>query len=448
MKAWRTTGIAAETLLAFVALTSCCVAIIALNYSALDDRFLNIFNGAIASLLTGFVAYRYMLGAGDGLARTGWIIAGVALGVFAVTQFFEGPFEAFEGTLHLEDEDDIALLLVLPLAILVASRAERIGRPAMRLIGLGVAAQIASTAIDLMDGPLARTDALTLRETDILVDVSEFIFLQLYLIGLALGRNPAAEDPTHARSGVSRWLKRQGFTPKRFYYWHVKPIVWRLANPSGTPEAYYASRIRRQIRRGEFHPAIGPTARSVRAPTELLDILQAQGLKPWHTVVDYGCGSFRLGRAVIEHLEPGKYWGLDVLEDFLVMGMDLLDPNLIIEKNPKALVIADDSLARTRAAAPDFVISWHVCSKVPPSRLADYFGKMISLMTPRTLLLVHFPETAHRRRQSRFSWAESRETIAAVIHGIDPSLEIRFAPVTNAVSAGVRQSMVLVRRRP
>ncbi len=129
------------------------------------------------------------------------------------------------------------------------------------------------------------------------------------------------------------------------------------------------------------------------------------------------------------------------------MGMELLDPNLIIEKNPKALVIAEDSLARSRAAAPDFVISWHVCSKVPPSRLADYFGKMISLMAPKTLVLVHFPETTRRRRQSRFSWAESRETIAEVIRGIDPNLEIRFAPVTNAVSAGVRQSMVLVRRR-
>jgi hypothetical protein len=446
MKAWRTTGIGPETLAAFVALTSCCAAIFALNHTPIDDRYLNVLNGAIASLLTGFVAYRFALGTGDGMARTGWVIAGVALSLFAGTQLFGGSFEVVEEALHLEDEGDIALLLVLPVAILVAGRAERIGRNAMLIVATAVAAQVASTGIDLLDDPLARTEAFSVRETDNLVEVSEFIFLQLYLIGLAVSE-PALAARRRGPKSKPSWFKRYGLTPKRFYSWHVEPVIWRLRHPGRTPEDYYASRIHRQISRGYFHPAIGQTARAVRARSELLDVLLAHGLKPFHTVVDYGCGSFRLGEPVIAYLEPGKYWGLDVVEDFMTMGLDLMDPDLVAAKRPNALLINTRNLAATRAAAPDFVVSWHVCSKVPPRRLADYFGKMISLMGSKTLVLVHFPETKRRRRQSRFSWSESRDVITDIIHGIDPDLDVRFAAITDRVARGVQQTMVLVRKK-
>jgi hypothetical protein len=53
-----------------------------------------------------------------------------------------------------------------------------------------------------------------------------------------------------------------------------------------------------------------------------------------------------------------------------------------------------------------------------------------------------------RTRQSRFSWAESRAAIAAVIHRIDPRLVVRFAPVTEKISHGIRQTMVEISRPP
>jgi hypothetical protein len=452
MKTWRTTEISAETLAIFVSLASCCAAILALDATPLDDGYIAVLNGIIALLLAGIAAYRFRLGTGDGMGRSAWIIASIALTLFAVAQVFEDNFETAGRTLLLEDVDDVALLLVLPVAILMASRADRIGRNAMLLVAAAVVAQIASTALDLLDDHLAQTEALSFRETEVMIDLSEFVFLQLYLIGLAISPKRKAAPVEAGGRAVPRgreisWLKRHGLTPKRFYAWHIEPVVWRLRNPGRTPEDYYASRIRRQIRKGHFHPAIGQTARSVRAQTELLDVLLSHGLKPSDTVVDYGCGSFRLGQSLIEYLEPGKYWGLDVVEDFMSMGLELMDPVLIAAKQPNALVINAQNIARTRTAEADFVVSWHVCSKVPPHRLSDYFGKMIALMGPRTLLLVHFPETKRRRRQSRFSWAETRAAISEVIQGIDPRLEIAFAPVTDHVERGVRQTMVLARRR-
>lgn len=248
-----------------------------------------------------------------------------------------------------------------------------------------------------------------------------------------------------------RSLLRPHGGPKRLrlsqlYNWHIKPLVWRLLHPGGSPEEYYARMISTRVLRGE-HPAIGSQARAVRAPTELLDILLTHDLKPEHVVVDYGCGSFRLGRALIEYLAPGHYWGLDVIDEFLDSGMALLPAELKQEKRPNARVISAESLVETAAAKPDFIISWHVCSKVPPSRLNDYFGKIVSLMGPTSLALVHFPESARRLRQSRFSWAENREAISRAITQVDPTLDIRFVPITEQVVRGVRHTMVEIRRR-
>jgi len=258
--------------------------------------------------------------------------------------------------------------------------------------------------------------------------------------------NGAAADPS---APVSRsFLRPHGgnrLTLAQLYNWHLKPLVWRLFHPGGSPEEYYARMISSRVVKGE-HPAIGAAARAVRAPTELLDILLSHGLEPRHVVVDYGCGSFRLGRALIEYLEPGHYWGLDVIDEFLNSGMALLPEELKAEKRPNARVITAENIAETAAARPDYIISWHVCSKVPPGRLVDYFGKIVSMMGPTSLALVHFPESPRRLRQSRFSWAENRETITDALMKVDPTLDVRYVPITDVVSRGVRQTMVEIRR--
>jgi hypothetical protein len=262
--------------------------------------------------------------------------------------------------------------------------------------------------------------------------------------GRSQGPASAAVTAGHAPHGRSEKSRIRSL--RQLYAWYLKPVLWRAMNPGAAPEDYYARMISNRLKKGEAHPAIGPASRPVRASSELLDILLAHGLQPQDGVVDYGCGSFRLGKALIEHLEPGRYWGLDVLEDFLTHGMDLLEPELKAGKRPNARVINEANLAAVRAARPRFVISWHVCSKVPPNRLPDYFGKMLGLLPPGGLLLVHFPETGRRVRQSRYSWTQSRETIAAVVRTLDPAVEIDFAPITDQVHHGVRQTMVKVRR--
>lgn len=410
------------------------------------ERYLDVLNGVVALVSAVLVASRIAHHFRLGNIRIAWIIAFIALSMFAGMQWYEATAARDFGG---EDLSDGVLAVALPAAILVAAHSERLNRYALLLLLAGSIAQAAAVGLEALDRH-AIGNAASEARTEQSVDFSEFIFLQLYFAGLAalaiVERRGTQPEPRTAPPPSRRGGKRL-FSPNRVYYWYIQPRLWHLLHPGGKPEDYYSSMIVGRIHRGSFHPAIGPTARAVRAPTELLDILQASGLRPEHTVVDYGCGSFRLGRALIEHLEPGKYWGLDVAEEFLRMGIAHLGPKLIGEKRPHALRITETSLAAARAAGPDYIVSWHVCSKVPPSRQADYFGKIISLMGPRTIALVHFPETDRRMRQSRFSWSETRSSISKVIHGIDPTLDVSFSLVTETVSREVRQSMVRIQRK-
>lgn len=43
-----------------------------------------------------------------------------------------------------------------------------------------------------------------------------------------------------------------------------------------------------------------------------LDFLVGQGLEPGHRLLDVGCGSLRAGRHLVDYLEPGNYYGIDI----------------------------------------------------------------------------------------------------------------------------------------
>lgn len=44
---------------------------------------------------------------------------------------------------------------------------------------------------------------------------------------------------------------------------------------------------------------------------EVLELLQRHGLKPNHYLLDFGCGSLRVGRWLIEYLNADRYFGID-----------------------------------------------------------------------------------------------------------------------------------------
>jgi hypothetical protein len=199
-----------------------------------------------------------------------------------------------------------------------------------------------------------------------------------------------------------------------------------------------------KIRSGHGHPAIGPKARPLRNESELLEFLLKHGLKPGDLTIDYGCGSLRLAPPLIEFLEPGKYWGMDLAQDFLDLGRAHLPPALAEAKRPRLDVIGDDVIERARSEAPRYIISWHVCSKVPENRFDAYIGNIVGMMTPGATALVHFPEAAGMRKQTALAWARPRAQVSAAVARANPGIACAFDAVVPGEVDGIRHSYAIL----
>lgn len=51
-----------------------------------------------------------------------------------------------------------------------------------------------------------------------------------------------------------------------------------------------------------------------------LDFLVEQGLTPDQRLLDVGCGSFRAGRLLVDYLDPGNYYGIDINHSLIERG--------------------------------------------------------------------------------------------------------------------------------
>lgn len=225
----------------------------------------------------------------------------------------------------------------------------------------------------------------------------------------------------------------------------ISYLRWRLTHPLAPYEQYYVHRVLAKIRGGHGHPAIGPSARPLRLRSELLDFLLKFDVKPTDLVIDYGCGSLRLATPLIEFLEPAKYWGMDLAQEFLDLGLTHLGPQLTEQKRPRLDVIAPPVIERARQEQPRYIISWHVCSKVPESRFEAYLGNIVRMMSPGAVALIHFPEAEVRRKLTGLAWAVPRSRFTETLAQLNPAITCEFGSVIEGVVNGIRQSFAILR---
>lgn len=235
---------------------------------------------------------------------------------------------------------------------------------------------------------------------------------------------------------------------RHLYYWHIRYWLWRILNPAKPYELYYADVVNKKLRRYGDHPAIGHKAQAIRTSTELLDLTRRHGMQPHHRFVDYGCGSLRLGKAVVEYLEPGNFCGMDVTQTFLDLGADFLGTEMYAAKQPHLAVIAPDNLAAAKARKPDFIASWHVCSKIPDSEVDRYFGGILGLMSPTTQTFIQFPQTPQRKRMNSLNWSFSKAEFRAIVRRLAPGMNVEFVEIVPENSAGVTESYAHLSYQP
>ncbi len=157
-------------------------------------------------------------------------------------------------------------------------------------------------------------------------------------------------------------------------------------NPGASFAQYYVWQAKQTIAGGNAHTTLGLRLCEQPGQTEETDYFEAGraafnryqkfcGLVATDRVVDYGCGSLRLGIHFIEFLDAANYFGLDVTRDFIDIGVSAA-PALITQKRPQLFAIDDISIRSAVAFGADAVISNAVSYHVHPDETGAYLDNL------------------------------------------------------------------------
>jgi SAM-dependent methyltransferase len=93
----------------------------------------------------------------------------------------------------------------------------------------------------------------------------------------------------------------------------------------------------------ERHELVGPPELWRQKRQFQIDFLRTRGgLRPEHSFCDIGSGTLRGGIPVIDYLEPGRYWGLEVRPEVVEQARRELAENHLEHKQPSLLCVGDD----------------------------------------------------------------------------------------------------------
>jgi hypothetical protein len=173
---------------------------------------------------------------------------------------------------------------------------------------------------------------------------------------------------------VSRTLKSQ--FPRIGY------AVWAWRNPGKTFKQYYAESVTAALEGKKTHASLGPQLKTggSEAARRTFNQLIGLGISPSDTLVDYGCGTLRVGRSFIEFLEPDRYIGMDIDDRILDAGRRSLPAELVASKRPVLEVLSPESLVRAAARKPKWVFAKGVLQHVPPGEVNEFFENLAPLV--------------------------------------------------------------------
>ena len=165
---------------------------------------------------------------------------------------------------------------------------------------------------------------------------------------------------------------------------------WQALNPKGTFKEYYVAGVLDALAGKKTHANLGPlTCEGSLERAEVISrTLVSLGVTRSEVVVDYGCGTLRVGKSLIEYLEPSRYVGLDIDRRILDTGLALLPEGLAKQKTPIVDVINDEALDRIALLRPGWIFSKGVLHHVPPSDVGEFFGNISRLAHTGTKILI------------------------------------------------------------
>jgi hypothetical protein len=156
-------------------------------------------------------------------------------------------------------------------------------------------------------------------------------------------------------------------------------------------EQRYLAAMEKKLAEGAKHSTLGPAIRDeayTRAKAERwANRMIEYGLKPDHLCIEYGCGSLWAAEPIIRYLDTGRYYGIDLTDQFYEFGRQRL-ADLLREKQVRLGVIAPPILREIAALQPDFLFSRKVLPHVAEEALPRYLASVCSLLVPKTIAVL------------------------------------------------------------
>ena len=199
-------------------------------------------------------------------------------------------------------------------------------------------------------------------------------------------------------------------------------------NPGVTYSQYYTTHVASKVRTGDrAHNSLGVNI-VTGTITEFWETGARQarrmmglgGVEPSHRVVEYGCGSLRIGAHFIKLLDRGNFFGLDIIPDFYELGCPAVGLDLLAEKAPKLAVISPQSVAEAAAFRPHLVFSHAVHIHVHPDDQRRYFENLsIIAGAPGTTLVFNAMLHNEPVRYKTLGWAWPEDHIKRQLPDFD-----------------------------
>lgn len=124
-------------------------------------------------------------------------------------------------------------------------------------------------------------------------------------------------------------------------------------------------------------------------------------------VLEYGCGSLRVGSVFIDYLEPGHFFGMDVEPGLIEIGKKMLPANVLAEKRPTLTDIGSEAVDRALAFQADFIYANSVAFHVHPDDLENFCINLAKVASKPDAILIfdaRLSETPLRYNSRGWAW--------------------------------------------
>lgn len=255
--------------------------------------------------------------------------------------------------------------------------------------------------------------------------------------------------PLNAHGRTEREILKKSATELLSHPWrihtyamlgHVRFLI-DLARGYSYSDAY----TRRQGRRSARNPEFTIGGWDGESGKQQLEFLRERGLDPGDTLFDIGCGNLRAGRFFIDHLNEGRYHGMEISPSLLADGMERLGPAVLLQKRPALVVSGSLSFEWLPDADIDMAIAHSVLTHMPIEHVADVLDNLHRVLVPGGRFYgTIFPAEGPTEQLSPTSWAISETRVGEIAS--DAGFAVEFISEQKYPHSGGQQMIEFTRR--